>query len=258
MSEQSGFFEEHMRIVCLSCILVRTFSPAQIKNSHDLIHAMHDAYQGKWYNTVTFVQKTISTQPDGSKSEETWYEAAKLPGALRIDIAPIDSGNGMLFARDTLYIFRNGTLANASAMIHPLLLLGFDIYFLPVETTVKKLEALKFDLSAMHETTWQGRPVYVVGAVKDDLHSAQFWIDKERLYFVRMIQPGRRDSAIRVESQFNRYQKFGGGWIAAEVLFFNNGKLMTSEEYTDVRGNVTLDENLFYPASWKTARWRKN
>ena len=54
---------------------------------------MHDAYAGKWYKTLSFVQKT--SYPDARV--ETWYEAAEIPGKLRIDVAPIDSMKTILF-----------------------------------------------------------------------------------------------------------------------------------------------------------------
>jgi len=44
-----------------------------------------------------------------------------------------------------------------------------------VADAIEKLKGLKFDLSIEREETWQGRPVYVVGARAGDLHSAQFW-----------------------------------------------------------------------------------
>ncbi len=56
------------------------------KDGLELIGQMRQRYLGKWYRTLTFVQKT--TLADGKV--ETWYEAAELPGKLRIDIAPLD------------------------------------------------------------------------------------------------------------------------------------------------------------------------
>ena len=84
---------------------------------------------------------------------------------------------------------------------------------------IEKLKGLKFDLSIFREDNWQGRPVYVVGARQGDLHSPQFWIDRKNLYFVRMIRPAGKDGAQTQETQFNKYQKLGGGWMSPEVIF---------------------------------------
>jgi hypothetical protein len=144
-------------------------------------------------------------------------------------------------------------------LIHPLLLLGFDAYFLPVEETMTKLKGMGFDLSTLREETWQGRPVYVVGAKAGDLHSAQFWIDKENLYFVRMLRPAGKDKKQTSEIQFNKYEKTKeGGWVAPEVVFLLDGRRTVFEEYTEIRTNVPLDDRFFDPQSWSTVKhWRK-
>jgi hypothetical protein len=83
---------------------------------------------------------------------ETWYEALELPGKLK----------------------------EANPLVHPLMVLGFDVYEAPVSETVRKLRGLNFDLSKLHQTTWRGRPTCVVGAEPGDTVSPQFWIDIER------------------------------------------------------------------------------
>ena len=120
-----------------------------------------------------------------------------------------------------------------------------------------KLQALKFDLSQFREDTWQGRPVYVVGAKAGDLHSPQFWIDQKNLYFVRMLRPTGKDGTQTQETEFNKYQKLGGGWMAPEVIFMVDGKVVTTEKYSEIRGDVTLDPKLFDPQSWTTVHWKE-
>jgi hypothetical protein len=41
----------------------------------ELLQRMHDAYAGKWPRTITFVQKTTITRPNGVVDTSTWYEA---------------------------------------------------------------------------------------------------------------------------------------------------------------------------------------
>jgi hypothetical protein len=71
-------------------------------SGEELLGQMHDRYAGKWYRTLSFVQ--TSRFADGKT--ETWYEAAEIPGKLRIDIAPLDSMNAVIFRNDSLYAFR--------------------------------------------------------------------------------------------------------------------------------------------------------
>jgi hypothetical protein len=229
---------------------VPTLEPAP-KNGEELVGMMRERYAGKWYKTLTFVQKT--TLPDGRI--ETWYEALELPGKLRIDIAPLDSGKTLLFRNDSIYVFEQKKLKSAQPFVHPLMVLGFDVYQAPVAETVRKLRDLNFDLSKLHQTTWQGRPTYVVGAEAGDTTSPQFWIDAERLYFVRSFEPSRKDTSVVNETRFDKYQPLAGGWIEMEVLFLANGQQRVKEEYTDPKGNVKLDRALFDPTSWAAPAW---
>jgi hypothetical protein len=221
-----------------------------ITDGKGLVRAMHDRYAAKWYKTLTFTQTTTRYDADGTAHAETWYEAIEVPSKLRIDFDPVAKGSGYQFVGDVLNIFEDGKLKSSNPFVHPLLLLGFDVYLLPPDESINKVTKLGYDLSIIREDTWQGRPVYVVGAKAGDMQSPQFWIDKQELYFVRSVGPAGRDKTKTSETQFNKYQKAGGGWIAAEVLFLVDGKRATLEEYYDVKVNPKLDEKLFEKDRW--------
>lgn len=244
-------------ILAISLLAIPATPYAKISNTNELVAAMQKKYGKSWYKTATFVQETTNFQPDGTSKVETWYEAMAVPGSLRIDFTPTKEGNGILFTGGKIFVFKNGKIESTRPFDHPLLILGFDIYRMPASEVTAKLEALKFDLSQFHEDTWQGRPVYVVGAKAGDLHSRQFWIDQENLYFVRMLQPAGKDATKTQEVQFNKYQKLGGGWIAPEVLFIADGKVVTTEKYSEMRGDVELDPKLFDPQFWTTVHWKE-
>ena len=244
-------------LLLLVLLSVPTARAEKIHTSEALVQAMQKKYAKSWYKTATFVQKTTNIDKDGNQKVETWYEALSVPGSLRIDFTPVKDGNGILFTNNQIYSFKNGKLDNNRPFVHPLMVLGFDIYKLPTADVFEKLKGLKFDLSVFREDTWQGRPVYVVGAKQGDLHSPQFWIDRKNLYFVRMIRPVGKDGAQRQETQFNKYQKLGGGWMAPEVIFMVDGKTVTTEEYSDLRANVALDSRLFDPEHFATVHWKE-
>ena len=249
-----------MRYVLIMSSLILLVVPAyaaKIKTTEDLVQAMQKKYGKSWYKTATFVQKTTNYEKDGTNKVETWYEALSVPGSLRIDFTPVKDGNGILFTDNKIYIFKNGKLDTNRPYIHPLMILGFDIYRLTRVDALEKLKGLKFDLSILREDIWQGRSVYVVGARQGDLHSPQFWIEKKNLYFVRMIRPTGKDGAQTQETQFNKYVKLGGGWMAPEVIFTVDGKTVTTEEYSEMRANVALDSKLFDPQCWTTVHWKE-
>jgi outer membrane lipoprotein-sorting protein len=244
-------------ILAIFLLPMLTTSPAKISNTNELIAAMQNKYGKSWYKTATFVQQTTNFQPDGTSKVETWYEAMSVPGSLRIDFTPTSAGNGILFTDGKIFVFKDGKVDTTRPFEHPLLILGFDIYRSPASEVTAKLQALKFDLSQFREDTWQGRAVYVVGAKAGDLHSPQFWIDQENLYFVRMLSPGGKDGKETQETQFNKYHKLGGGWMAPEVIFMVDGKVVTTEKYSEIRGDVTLDPKLFDPQFWTTVHWKE-
>jgi hypothetical protein len=238
-------------VVPPNAISIPPIPRAQPKNGQELIAQMRARYHGKWYRTLTFTQKT--TLPNGKI--ETWYEALQLPGKLRIDIAPLDSRNTILFREDSVYQFEHGVLKSAKALVHPLMLLGFDVYQAPVEETVHKLQGLNFDLSKLHQREWQGRKTYVVGAERGDTASPQFWIDAVRLYFVRSFEPSKQNPGVINETRFEKYVPLAGGWVETEVHFLSDGSQRAKEEYSDWKANVELNPGIFDPRVWVAPGW---
>ena len=239
-------------LAALAVLFVATPPPP---HGRELLRQMHDRYAGRWYRTLTFVQQNTATRPDGSTEHSVWKEYAAIPGRLRIAFQPGDSGNGALFANDSQFTFAHDSLASATAFVHPLMVLGFDVYAQPVERTIAQLEGLKIDLSIVHEDAWHGRPVYVVGARAGDLHARQFWVDKGRLVFVRMLQPAR-DTTKTSDTRFEDYRAVGPAWVSARVEFLNDGQQRWLEEYTEIKTDVALPDAMFDPRKWKESRMK--
>lgn len=243
----------NLKVLLLMLTLTFSICAAKIETGEQLVSAMHKKYARKWYKTLTFVQKNTEYKPDGTTHNSVWYEALSAPGKLRIDFDPLESGDGLMFSGGVQHNFKGGKLAGSQPRVHALMVLAFDVYTQPAEKTIDQLKELKMDLSLLREDKWQGRDVYVVGAKAGDLRSAQFWIDKKNLYFVRMLQPAGKNKDRTSETQFNKYVKVkGGGWIAPEVVFLLDGKMNFLEEYTDIQTDVALDPKLFDAASWMT------
>jgi hypothetical protein len=229
-----------------------TGSRTEMETPADVLQAMKTTYEGDWYRNLTFVQSTVQFAPDGTADSTTWYEAMSLPGKLRIDIGATDSGNTWIFRNDSIYVFAGGVLSDGRPTFHPLLLLGFDAYFIDTASLINKLDSLGFDVSVLSDTTWQDRPTWIVGADSGDTRSQQFWIDKERLVFVRLLQnTGTGDAQQDV--RFNNYRRVGGGWVAPEVEFYINGQLQLREIYHDVVERAGFAPGFFSPSGWKDA-----
>jgi outer membrane lipoprotein-sorting protein len=237
----------HLFAVAVAVLTVA--SAAQTPTTTEqVIAAMHERYARNWYRTLTFEQQSITHKPDGTSSTETWQEAMLLPGRLRIDMGEPSAGNGALFVNGREYLYKAGKLVKERDELNPLLVLGFDVYRQPVDVTMGQLKTLHVDASTMHEEQWNGRGYFVVGAKVGDTHTAQFWIDKERLYFVRMLQPDEKDPKITEEFLFEDYKQVeGGGWLSEHVVMNIDGKLVFEEKYSKVQVNPKLSEGLFDP-----------
>ena len=242
----------------MSPALIVLLGVVQITTPRELLTAMHARYDAKWYRTLTFLQHNTEHHPDSTVEHSTWREWLQAPGKLRIEFQPADSGNGVLFAGDSVFSFRHDSLLGARSFVHPLLVLGFDVYMQPVERTASQLQTAPrvFDLSVLSEGIWDGRPVWIVGAKAGDQHTRQFWVDKERLVFVRMLEPAPRDTTKTADTRFNKYAPMGGGggWVSAEVEFLVDGRQQFLEQYDEIQTNVALSAALWDARQWKAAR----
>ncbi len=216
-------------------------------NGDSVVTQMHARYQGAWYDTMLFNQKNTTYGDDGTKKIEMWYERGLLPGRLRIDIGNPADGNAMIMNDGQLYTIKNGALADVRPLRSLALVLGFDVYLQPPETTLAQLKGEGIDTSKVHRDTWQGEAVYVVGADKGDLASTQFWVEVKRLLCVRVLQPDARMAGSTADIRFLDFRPQAHGWIAARIEVHHEDRLAFSEEYADIKTGVTLDPAVFDP-----------
>lgn len=247
------------RFIILNVMAVCTFLSAGIlhgqgvtdslPNGEDVISQMYTKYAGKWYRNLTFIQKTTFYNSDGTvRNVMDWYEALQVPTGLAIKFNSRNSGYGVLFSNVNRYNFQNGKLANTQKRAHELLILGFMVYGQPPVQTINELTSNNFNLEKMYLTTYKGREVYEIGASDSEDPSNHFYIDKERLVFVKLVKYEANDSLL--ETEFEDYQKLGGGWIAPTVRFYMNGSQTMLEEYRGISTPNNLPDSLFDPETF--------
>jgi hypothetical protein len=234
-----------------------SLSAQDIRSGGDLLRSMHDRYAKSWYETLTFTQKSTTYNPDGTTKAEIWHEAASVPAKLRIDIGNPSDGNGYLLVDGTLTVFKQGKEAGTRRLINMLLVLGFDVYRQAPEKTAQVITGEGYDLKKIHEETWEGQPVYVVGAEKGDSKSKQFWIEKNRLLFVRIFEPAQGDPTKIQDIRFEDYREMAGGWVAAQVEVYVDAKKTFSEEYSDIQCNAKVDAAVFDPKQYMASHWER-
>lgn len=246
----------HKIIAVFALLALHAFAQT-LHHGEDVLRAMHDRYKDSWYQTVTFTQNSTTYKPDGTSSAETWYEAARLPGKLRIDVGLPSEGKGYLFVDGMLTIIKHNQAMSTQKDMNMLLVLGFDVYRQDPETTIRIVKGEGYDVSKVREDTWEGKPVYVVGAEKDDLKSKQFWVEKDTLLLAREIESAREDAAKIADIRFVHYQPLAGAWIAAGVEVYSGGKKVFSEDYSDIQANVKLDSGTFEAEKFGATHWEK-
>ena len=177
-------------LVLASCATTAATSRTASDEPRDgraLLARMHDRYAGRWFRTLTFIQRTVQRRPDGTEQVTTWYEAQSGP-RLRIDVGDPALGNGVLYTADSLYVVRGGKVVRSAAEGNPFLPLVVSVYLEPLDVTVRQLAPYGIDLSRIRLQDWEGKPTYVVGARSaSDTTSPQFWVEKDRLIVTRFL-----------------------------------------------------------------------
>ena len=241
-------------LVLASCATTAATSRTASDEPRDgraLLARMHDRYAGRWFRTLTFIQRTVQRRPDGTEQVTTWYEAQSGP-RLRIDVGDPALGNGVLYTADSLYVVRGGKVVRSAAEGNPFLPLVVSVYLEPLDVTVRQLAPYGIDLSRIRLQDWEGTPTYVVGARSaSDTTSPQFWVEKDRLIVTRFLMalvpsPERRAQDVRLENNV----ALGGGWLATRIRILDKGVPMQTEEYTDWRAGVSLPASFFQAERW--------
>jgi hypothetical protein len=216
-----------------------------------LLARMHDRYAGRWFRTLTFVQRTKQQRPDGTWQESTWYEAQRGP-RLRIDVGDPSAGNGALYTADSLYVIRAGKVVRTRAEGNPFLPLIVSVYLEPLDVTLAQLAPYKVDLSRIRVQDFEGKPTYVVGSTSpSDTTSPQIWVEKDRLIVTRFLMalfptPDNHVQDVRLENNVPA----GDGWLATRIRMLDQAKALQTEEYSDWRVNVPLPATFFQAEHW--------
>lgn len=236
-------------VILSAAALLLALSATDPRDGRELLAQMRRTQS---YRTLTFVQTTSFKD----RADQTWFESIQSPGKLRIDIAPLDSQRVAIFRNDSIYSQRGGRTVRSGPYVHSLMILLTDVYTTPAESSAARLSTLGYDLGKIRADTWDGRRVWVVGAVAGDTTSNQFWIDAERLYMVRMIehQQGPNGSAT-LDSRVTNHQRFGNVWVETEMVFLENGQERQREVYNNIQLNPSLDPAIFDPARYSRPSW---
>ncbi len=241
-------------ILCnIFCLVVYHSIYGQYASGADIIKQMHRRYENKWYERFTFKQRAIFYEQNKPVKTQIWHEAIHSPGRLIIKYDSLNSANGLLFNRDSVFIFKDSLPMSAKPYIHEVMLAGFDVYFLRPEETIERLEKSGVDLRRIHSRIWKGRPTWIIGALSGDSVSNQFWVDAGELYLVKLVKQKQKEGIEVIELE--KYKKINGYKVATQLSFYRNNQLYLKEEYFDIQFPKQFVEGLFEPQNFYNAKW---
>lgn len=235
-----------MKLFSMILLLYLPHSSQKELNSTALLHKMYGRYHNKWHSSLSFSQTTERYKNDSLVNSDTWYERIAYPDMLRIDIGSRQSGNGIIFRKDSTYVFNNSKITRALKNENELIFFLGGLYFVSFDNMLAHFKALHYDLSRFHASRWKGKLVYVIGADRDDEKVNQLWIDQEKLIAVRFL---KYVDNTKEEGLFEDQIGLKNAWSETKCSFFVNDKLLQLEKYYDIVPGGRLDPSIFDPAA---------
>ena len=244
----------HPRTLLLSALVAPFLLSAQDvapRNGTEVLERMRAAYDGRWYHTLTFAQKTTVFR-NGEKRIQSWRESLRHSAKgtqLRIDFGDASKGNGVLYTPDSSFRFQNGKLAARNNDGNAFLPLIEGVYVQPIAKTVAELAPTKIDLSRAYVGSWKGKPAWIVGATSAaDTTSPQFWVDVAQKVVVRFIVSFGGPDPFDV--QLDDYVQAGNGMLATKVTMSVKGAPVQIEDYADWKTDIALPDSVFDINVW--------
>lgn len=226
-----------------------------VTDGRAVLRAMHARYAGRWFNSVEIALSNTLYSLSGQQSKSSWREYLVVPGRQRIDYLPLEQKSGVLYVGGRIYSFVNGKQNAAQPGWNPLAILVADVYVQPLDSTLRQLDSLGFDLSKVRTDYWDGDRVWVVGADAGDSTSTQFWIDSDSLVVERVVQRTTQGTRTTVSDvRFTKYIDAEGSPLAREMTVYRDGRLVLRQDYSDVKVNVALPPDLFDPSKFSSTR----
>jgi len=244
-----------IKTFCILLVLIPFAHAADIDSSTELLKKMYQQNHGKWYKTFHFVQTTERYRNDSLISTQTWYETIVFPDLFRMDFGNPKDGNGVIYARDSSFRFRQGKLIDSRKDENELIFFLGGMYFRSFDEVLKHFKELNYDLSKFYKTSWNGQKIYVIGASSSDEKVNQLWIDADKLFPVRFF---KYEGNGMLEGTFENIVSVKNGLTLTKASFYFNDKLVQVENYKDYVTEDPIDLRMFDPNQFGAVHWYKN
>ncbi len=219
-----------------------------------LVEAMRERYEGKWYKSLSFTQ--INRYTIGGKEQKSeWIENLSVPARLRIDFLPLSQKSGVLIDNSRVRTFASGKQIDSRRLFQARPFLVSDVYVLPVNVTVRRLDSLGVDTTRIRVQRQDGKRYFVLGAPPGDMTSTQVWFDAETLLLFRFLQTEERaGKKITSDMKVTGYTDVAGFPVPEAFVTSREGVTTLREEYAKVKVNAPMPAALFDPARFGTVK----
>lgn len=228
----------------LVLVLLFSFRSDHRFDGRNILQQIYSRYHGKWYHNLQYTQDVNFFKKGKNNGTQRWYERILFPSVLRIDYIDPNKRNTDIITRDTMWEFRKGLLRNIIPGIGDGVFLSGGLYFYTLEEDEQKLKDMGINLDKFFKTNWKNRPVYVLGADRENSKENQIWFDANNLYIVRLLNffdSSRQDQVLEGQIHLN------GGWNETKTSTYINDTLVFVQTNSDLVPDAPVNAADFDP-----------
>lgn len=111
----------------------------------------------------------------------------------------------------------------------------------------RRLKKYPIDISVSSLGRFEGKPVWVVGAVYPDETHPQLWVDKELLLPFRILyfESNTMSSDARIDIRFADWKMVQAMWYPSNIMIYRNKTLMVTIDVETVDPNAMISADTF-------------
>jgi hypothetical protein len=223
------------------------------RNGLEVVGAVRRAHPSRALRSLAFTLTTIGASEDSAR--ETRARAhASLPGRFRLTRLPLSARSGYVRNRQRVSVFESGRRVVSANRVDLALLLAYDLFAQSLDTTIMWLDSARVRFALARRDEFDGRDVWVVGALEGDTTSLQFWVDAEHWRVVRVIQrdPGAPRDIIDI--RFAEFAPVLDVPVPMRITTYRNGELSMVQEVSNLAVNPSLPSSTFDLSRWREVR----
>lgn len=205
-------------------------------------------------STAAFTQVNVITLPSGNITQRQRV-LVDAPDRMRVDNLPVSGRTGAIYTGSRAISFSAGRRVAGTDDRNALLLLGFGVFRQPAAASLSALAALGVRTSVIRQATFQGSPVWVVGAAPGDTTANQVWFDSERWLPVRFIQSQRVGTRTLLSDTRYSGHAAPAPTVPRTIEVYRDGRRVLSGSVDGLRVGLALTAATFDTTALRTVTY---